>query len=142
MQKTALVFSFLFASNIVTLWSTLYGGGLRKLKDQATIFKHGQKKPKMFFCRVYTDIKPRELIVKEKPSSLGWGVPYIIFWIKEITRKGSYTFFKYINLSKYFKIFVFVIAILFDKKILAILLVTAGKAILKESCSGRQSLTG
>ena len=70
----------------------------RKLKGRVIIFKNGQKNSKGF-SEAYTDIKTSNLTVKETVL-LDEEYLYIIFWIKKITRKGTYTFLKYFNLSK------------------------------------------
>ena len=57
--------------------------------------------------------------------------------MKKITRKGSYTFFRYISLSKYFKIFFFVVRHTTWHENSSYILVTAGKVIFKKSYSGR-----
>ena len=60
MQNTVSVFSFLFTSNILTLWATLYSSGSRKLKGQVKISK--------CFSETYANLKSSDLIVN-KPHS-------------------------------------------------------------------------
>ena len=62
-----------------------------------TIFKNRQKKISKRYFTTYADIKSNDIIVKPVVRR---EVPYIIFWIKKIARKYSYTFFKYICASK------------------------------------------